>query len=303
MTTIFIAGSISINRLDPRVKARITEILLSGSHVVVGDADGADTSIQNFLSEKQAEKVTVYCSGDVPRNNIANWPVRNVNTTARAGTRAYFTAKDLEMARISESGLMIWDCKSTGTLGNVIELLKEKKTTAIFLENIKEFFTVSNNEDLAILLKKMSPSARQKAEEKMKLSKKVSNLRQDMFSLDVEEKKDIDTASSNQKVQKIKPSQMDGINLGGISLSGSATLRIEIVDALKKHVNGAHLNQMQAAEVFGVSAQVITSLLNEKVGNLDLDLLVNMATAAGLRIGIIGPKPHTVGNDLELEPQ
>jgi hypothetical protein len=124
MTTVFIAGSISINRLHKNVQERIGKIVSSGLDVVVGDADGADTSIQKCLRDYQAVKVT----GNVPRNNVADWPVHNVYSKAKAGSRAYFTAKDLEMARESDYGLMIWDCKSTGTLSNVIELLREKRS-------------------------------------------------------------------------------------------------------------------------------------------------------------------------------
>ncbi len=36
------------------------------------------------------------------------------------------------MARNSDYGLMIWDCKSTGTLSNVIELLRDRKKTVVF---------------------------------------------------------------------------------------------------------------------------------------------------------------------------
>ena len=49
------------------------KIVSSNLDIVVGDADGADVSIQKFLHYHQAEKVTVYCTGDVPRNNVADF--------------------------------------------------------------------------------------------------------------------------------------------------------------------------------------------------------------------------------------
>src|SRR5579872_957533 len=122
MTTVFIAGSMSISHLHEKVRKRIGKIVSSDLDVVVGDADGADASIQRCLRNYQAEKVTVYCTGDIPRNNVAEWPVCRVYSKAKAGSRAYFTAKDVEMARNSDYGLMVWDCKSTGTLSNIIEL-------------------------------------------------------------------------------------------------------------------------------------------------------------------------------------
>ena len=49
MTTVFIAGSMNIKHLHPKVKERIENIVTSEFDVVVGDADGADTSIQQCL--------------------------------------------------------------------------------------------------------------------------------------------------------------------------------------------------------------------------------------------------------------
>lgn len=185
MTTVFIAGSISINRLHKKVQERIGKIVSANLDVVVGDADGADTSIQKCLDGYQAEKVTVYCTGDLPRNNVANWPVHSVSSKARPGSRAYFTAKDLEMARNSDYGLMIWDCKSTGTLSNVIELLREKKKSVVFVNKSSDFINVSDKAGLEHLLTFMSPYARAKAEEKINLSSVIANISQEQLSLDV----------------------------------------------------------------------------------------------------------------------
>ncbi|WP_283190017.1 hypothetical protein [Pseudomonas sp. PMCC200344] len=80
MTTVFIAGSINIKHLDPKVKERINNIVDSEFDVVVGDAGGADTSIQEYLLSLARSKTTVYCSGVVPRNNLGEWPARTVET-------------------------------------------------------------------------------------------------------------------------------------------------------------------------------------------------------------------------------
>lgn len=184
MTTVFIAGSISISRLHEKVQERINEIVSSNLNVVVGDADGADTSIQECLRKYQADKVTVYCTGETPRNNVAEWPMHRVNSKAKVGTRAYFTAKDLEMARQSDYGLMIWDCKSTGTLSNVIELLKEKKKSFVFVNKRAEFVTICDRAGLDHLLTFMSDNARAKAEKKIGLSSKVASLRQEPLSFE-----------------------------------------------------------------------------------------------------------------------
>jgi hypothetical protein len=183
METVFIAGSIAISRLDQRVKDRISNAVSSGLCVAVGDADGADTSIQEHLVSINAEHVTVYCSGDSPRNNVGKWTVEHVYPDAEPGTRAYFTAKDVKMAAAANYGLMIWDAKSTGTLSNVIELLKAKKSTVVFVNKAKRFVTVKDGQALEMLLDNMSDVAKKKAEKKMGLSSKVAALNQPQFSL------------------------------------------------------------------------------------------------------------------------
>ena len=183
MTTIVRAGSIAISRLHDKVKQRIAKIAESDFDVVVGDADGADTSIQKSLVESGAKRVTVYCSGDQPRNNLAEWPVKSIYPNAAPGSRAFFTAKDLEMARASDFGLMVWDTKSTGTLSNVIELLDHDKKSVVFVNKTKEFVTVSDVPGLQHLLTMMSDHARAKAEDKIGLNARLQTLSQKQFSL------------------------------------------------------------------------------------------------------------------------
>lgn len=184
MTTVFIAGSISINRLNAMVQERICNIVSSNFSVVVGDADGADSAIQACLRDYQAGNVTVYCTGDAPRNNIGDWPARHVYSKAKVGNRAYFTAKDLEMARCSDYGLMIWDCKSTGTLSNIIELLRRRKKTVVFIDKDQVFVTVSDISRLEHLLTLMSPKARAKAEAKIGLTSQIAGIANEELSLD-----------------------------------------------------------------------------------------------------------------------
>lgn len=279
MTTVFIAGSISISRLHEKVADRINKIVSSDFNVVVGDADGADTSIQECLQRYQAGKVTVYCTGDSPRNNVAEWPVHRVVSKAKAGTRAYFTAKDLEMARDSDYGLMIWDCKSTGTLSNVIELLREKKKSAVFVNKNKDFVTVSDKGGLERLIAFMSDHARAKAEEKIGLTAKIASIAHEQFSLDI-------GANSESSAGPVKDLEPSAPAAASPEQSESAKLRAELMTALKEHISRAHLSQSQAAKVFGVTQPRISDLTRGKVDLFGLDALVNMAATAGLRVEI-----------------
>jgi hypothetical protein len=72
MTKVFISGSMRIKRLDKNVLDRINNILEKHYGVIVGDADGVDSSVQDYLKQKGAKSVLVYCTGSCPRNNLGN---------------------------------------------------------------------------------------------------------------------------------------------------------------------------------------------------------------------------------------
>lgn len=276
MTTVFIAGSISISRLHEKVQGRILKIVSSDLNVVVGDADGADTSIQECLRACHASKVTVYCTGEAPRNNIADWPVHRVQSKARAGTRAFFTAKDVEMARNSDFGLMVWDCKSTGTLSNVIELLKARKKSVVFVNRSKDFVTVGDKSGLDHLLHFMSEHARAKAEEKIGLSAKLAALSQDSLLLD--------EPAAGAPGDLLDAPADSGVTAATETETESVKLRTVLMSALADYIVRAHLSQSQAARVFGVTQPRISDLARGKVDVFGLDTLVNMASMAGLRV-------------------
>ncbi len=176
-TKVFIAGSMNIKHLDPKVKERIDKIIEQDLEVIVGDADGADTSIQWHLFNSGKAKTTVFCSGSAPRNNVGGWPVESVETKYAEGSRAFFTAKDLRMAEVADYGLMVWDTKSTGTLSNVIELLVRKKKSVVFVNKAKLFKNVGSVEQLEELLSFMSDHAKRKADEKIGISDRIEALK------------------------------------------------------------------------------------------------------------------------------
>lgn len=180
---VFIAGSMNIKHLDPKVKERIDNIVTQEFEVIVGDADGADTSIQQHLVSYGTTKTTVFCSGERPRNNVGHWPVQRVETSHSPGSRAFFTAKDIRMAELADIGLMIWDTKSTGTLNNVIELLARKKKSVVFVNKVKVFKNIANVEQLEDLLSFMSEHAKQKADEKIKLFNRINALKHEQMQM------------------------------------------------------------------------------------------------------------------------
>ena len=61
-------------------------------------------------------------------------------------------------------------------------------------------------------------------------------------------------------------------------------LRSVLMIALQDHVTRAGMSQSKAARLFGVTQPRVSDLMRGKINLIALDALVNMATAAGLRI-------------------
>lgn len=132
MNTIFIGGSRHVSRLPPEVKKRLDNVVASGHRVIVGDANGADKAVQKHFAERNYDKVTVFCSGATPRNNLGTWIIHHVDAPKNTRGFQFYAAKDREMAREADFGLMIWDGKSPGTVLNVLRLALAGKIAVLF---------------------------------------------------------------------------------------------------------------------------------------------------------------------------
>ena len=70
-------------------------------------------------------------------------------------------------------------------------------------------------------------------------------------------------------------------------------LRSALMMALQSRQKG--MSQAEAAKLFGVTQPRVSDLLSGRISLFDLDALVNMATAAGLRIEL---RVHAAHDDL-----
>jgi len=131
MTTFFLGGSRRISQLPGQAVELIRQIVEGGHDVIVGDASGADRAIQKLLSDAGCRNVTVFCSGEVARNNVGAWPVSRVKADGAAKGFQFFAVKDRAMARRADIGVMVWDGNSVGTLLNVLRLVRSGKKARI----------------------------------------------------------------------------------------------------------------------------------------------------------------------------
>src|SRR5271157_1444162 len=106
-TKVFVAGSRRLSRLNTDVKSRLDNIMEKGFTVVVGDANGADKAVQQYLAGRGYQQVVVFCMSGKCRNNVGHWPTREIGATPGARGFAYFSTKDRAMGEEADYGLML----------------------------------------------------------------------------------------------------------------------------------------------------------------------------------------------------
>ena len=152
MTTVFLSGSRKIGRIGDDV--RIDNMVQKGLTIVTGDANGADKAMQSYLNELNYRNVTVYFVGLAPRNNVGNWPTRNVHVDEKLSGREFYAQKDREMAGIADLGFVLWDGKSSGSVQNMLWLLTKGKTVVVYLAPEKRFYNFKSLNELIDMLAK-----------------------------------------------------------------------------------------------------------------------------------------------------
>lgn len=163
MTSVFISGSRHVVKLSDEVKQRLSNIIQQGFTVFVGDANGADKAVQNFLLENSYNQVIVFCSGNKCRNNLGNWQAKFIEVEKSLKGRDFYTVKDIAMAQEADYALAIWDGKSQGTLNNINKMLELGKKSLVYLAKQHEFLSINKFSDVAKLHAKIAFNESQQA--------------------------------------------------------------------------------------------------------------------------------------------
>lgn len=145
---IFVAGPRAIKEIDENVTIKLESICEKKYDVLVGDADGIDSSVQKFLNKQNYENVTVYASKGIARNNYGDWKIENVVVGSNVTGFDFYAQKDLEMAKDSDVGFMIWNGKSKGTFNNMINLLNLEKEVILYYVPTQKFYQFKEMNDL-----------------------------------------------------------------------------------------------------------------------------------------------------------
>lgn len=169
MTTVFIGGSRHVSHLFPEVRQRLDTIVEKKLPVLIGDANGADKAVQQYLHGKHYANVEVFCAGSVCRNNVGNWKLRRVSSETRERNFDFYAAKDRLMSQQATLGLMIWDGKSVGTLLNVLRLLRKKKKAVVYHVPERQFWELRKESEWVSFVSRCDAELRNKVEQKATL--------------------------------------------------------------------------------------------------------------------------------------
>jgi hypothetical protein len=148
---VFFGGSRAVTKLDSQLRARIDDFIRRGDTILIGDAKGADKAVQQYLATRGYRNVIVFCMKEC-RNNIGQWPTRNVKPPSSRKDFNYYAAKDILMAQEANCGVMLWDAKSKGTLQNMLNLVGAGKRTLVYFAPTTDFHVLASEQDLQTLL-------------------------------------------------------------------------------------------------------------------------------------------------------
>jgi hypothetical protein len=169
MSKVFIGGSRAISHLSTEFRERLDTIVDKGFAVLVGDANGADKTVQAYFHSKHYPHVEVFCSEGACRNNIGAWPIRNVAADTRERNAEFYSAKDRVMADEADFGLMLWDGKSAGTMMNVFRLLALQKKAVVYIVPQERFQKFKSQAEWEIFMTGCSTALRNKVEQRTTL--------------------------------------------------------------------------------------------------------------------------------------
>lgn len=106
--SVFVSGKVSYDEpLNAEMKKEVDRIIKAGSQILIGDAPGADTRVQEYLAKKGYSNVVVYTTDEKVRNNVGDWKVKTIGSNGYTDERSIRRQKDIAMTEASTRGLAI----------------------------------------------------------------------------------------------------------------------------------------------------------------------------------------------------
>ena len=135
--SVFISGSISIKILPKEVKESINKIIDTQMPILVGDANGVDSLVQDYCFSLNYFSVTVYSISAYPRYRASdNFSLKIISVPSTIkGARERQQEKDKAMTHDSQYSFIIWDGKSKGSYSNINRAFEQDKKVKLYLQD------------------------------------------------------------------------------------------------------------------------------------------------------------------------
>ena len=156
--SVFISGSIAIKTLPQEVKESIHKIVDNQMEILVGDANGIDSLVQDYCCSLSYFNVTVYSISSLPRYNASDKFALKIITVPSEikGGRERQQSKDKAMTKDSQYSFVIWDGKSKGSYANVLRAFEQDKKIKLYAENRFLEQSEINSENIEAIYRKNS---------------------------------------------------------------------------------------------------------------------------------------------------
>lgn len=172
MVRTLLAGSIGIRSLPSEMETILDDLTGSNQEILIGDAPGFDELLQSALVFKKYRNVAVYHSLPDVRRNLGQWPAVFVDSGLKSRGHALHSAKDREMCRQADEGIMLWDKSSVGTIANVLDLNGQGKPWALLIFAAGELERSVRSPEELWELQRQNPEPFKKASQRLASSEK-----------------------------------------------------------------------------------------------------------------------------------
>jgi len=150
---VFISGSISIKILPKEVKNSIDKIIEQNFEILVGDAKGIDTLVQNYCLSRDYYNVTIYSISKFPRYSASEkFKIKYIEVSSSIKKeRERQQEKDKAMTMDSEFTFTIWDGISKGSYANILRGLDNHKRIKIYLSDKNLFLNKITKDEIEFI--------------------------------------------------------------------------------------------------------------------------------------------------------
>ena len=133
--------------LPDEVKTELDNYIKKNNNIIVGDAPGIDTQVQNYLNDKKYSNVSIYTTSKKPRHLANNkWSIHKINTFGLdPNSKDGLMMKDIAMANAAKKGfaVILENGGAGATRNNIRRLLNQNK-------DVKVFMLTSNKGDMYV---------------------------------------------------------------------------------------------------------------------------------------------------------